>query len=60
MVKRLIAKYNPKAVLGVSCENEMNLANQKLNNIAAQGVLLSKDGCVETDVDWKKLESFLK
>lgn len=56
MVKKLIGKHKPKAVVGVSCESEMSIAKEKLGkDVISQGLLLLKDGCVETEADWEKL-----
>ncbi|MGB9937621.1 MAG: DUF116 domain-containing protein [Methanobacterium sp.] len=47
-----IAKENEfKAVLGVACYQDLNLAMMKLSKFHCQGVPLLKDGCVCTKVD---------
>ncbi|HML05868.1 MAG TPA: DUF116 domain-containing protein [Methanobacterium sp.] len=47
-----IAKENKfKAVLGVACYQDLNLAMMKLSDFHCQGVPLLKDGCVCTKVD---------
>lgn len=47
-----IAKENKfKAVLGVACYQDLNLAMMKLSDFHCQGVALLKDGCVCTKVD---------
>jgi len=47
-----IAKENRfKAVLGVACYQDLNLAMMKLSDFHCQGVPLLKDGCVCTKVD---------
>lgn len=47
-----IAKENEfKAVLGVACYQDLNLAMMKLSNFHCQGIPLLKDGCVCTKVD---------
>jgi hypothetical protein len=50
MVEKLIEKHKPKAVLGVCCYEEANLAFDKFKgkNIAPQAILLLKDGCRNT------------
>lgn len=62
MVIKLIKKYKPKAVVGVACNDEINMAVDKLKeegNIPAQAVLLLRSGCKDTDVNmdevWEKL-----
>lgn len=50
MVQKLIKKYKPKAVVGVCCYHEANLAFDALKGtgIYAQAVLLLQDGCRDT------------
>ena len=49
LVMKLINELKPKAVLGVACIKELIMAAEELN-IPIQVVLLSRDGCVNTDV----------
>ena len=53
MVTKIILNKKPKAVLGVCCFDEAQMAFDKLQGtgIAAQAVLLSKSGCKDTDVN---------
>lgn len=62
LTKKLIEKYKPKAVLGVACTDELNEAKEeaKKRNIIAVALPLLKDGCVNTEVDWKKLREMIK
>jgi hypothetical protein len=62
LTKKLIRIHKPKAVLGVGCIDELNEAKDAINkiNIVAQGLPLLKDGCVNTEVDWKKLKEMIK
>ncbi len=50
MVKKLILEYKPKAVLGVCCYNEANLAFDMLRGtgIHGQTSMLLQDGCKDT------------
>jgi len=50
MVQRLIRKYKPKAVVGICCYHEANLAFDELSGtgIHAQACLLLQDGCKDT------------
>jgi len=50
MVKKLVEKYDPKAVVGVCCYNEANLAIDvyRSTGIHGQASLLIKDGCKDT------------
>lgn len=52
-VINLIKKHQPKAVIGVACFNEIQMALEKLkgSNIPLQAVMLRKSGCVNTLVD---------
>lgn len=56
-VKRIIKTVKPKAVLGVSCAYETNSGMYEVSKfgIPSQGVLLSRAGCVTTDVELEKL-----
>jgi hypothetical protein len=49
LVYKLIKELKPKAVLGVACLKELIMALEEVR-IPAQGVILSRDGCVNTDV----------
>jgi hypothetical protein len=49
LVTKLIDELKPKAVMGVACIKELIMAADELS-IPIQGVLLSRDGCVNTDV----------
>ena len=50
MVKKLVKKYKPKAILGVCCYDEANMAFDAMQGtgIAPQAVLLLQDGCRDT------------
>ncbi len=50
LVFKIIEKLKPRAVLGVACTKEITMAFEELK-IPCQAVLLSRDGCVDTDVD---------
>ena len=57
LVKKLIKKHKPKAIVGISCEHEMDIAQDRLDDkLITQCLLLLKEGCVETEVDWDKLQ----
>jgi len=57
MVKKKIEQLKPKAILGIACFDEAQMAFDALKgtDIGVQAVLLSKAGCINTDVD---LEEF--
>ena len=50
-LKKIIKEKRFKAVLGVACYQDLNLAMMKLSDFHCQGVPLLKDGCVCTKVD---------
>ena len=54
---RMIRKYKPKAVLGVGClyEIQEGLRLCMKYKVPAKGVTLSKDGCIDTTMDYSKL-----
>ena len=62
LIKRMVKKYRPKAVLGVACTSEAIEGSEKLAayGIPVQGVILSRDGCVNTRVDIIKLMERIK
>ncbi|MCK9151720.1 DUF116 domain-containing protein [Methanobacterium alcaliphilum] len=52
-LKKIIEQNNFKAVLGVACYQDLNIAMMKLSKFSPQGVPLSRDGCFKTKVDTK-------
>jgi hypothetical protein len=56
-VKRMIKKYRPEAIVGVGCiiEVKEGLEMAESIDLLAMGVVTSKDGCVETLLDWDTL-----
>ena len=62
MVHKIIAKYKPKAVLGVCCYNEAIMAFEKIagTNLGAQAVLLLRDGCKDTAVNVDEVKEKLE
>ncbi|MEN4006230.1 MAG: DUF116 domain-containing protein [Methanobacteriaceae archaeon] len=50
-LKKIAKEKRFKAVLGVACYQDLNLAMMKLSDFRCQGVPLLKDGCVCTKVD---------
>ena len=53
IVEKLIAELNPKAIAAVACfyEGSEGIKLCEKNNITVQFVALTKDGCVDTDVN---------
>ncbi len=58
LVFKIINELRPRAVLGVACMKELVMAIEEIG-MPSQGVLLSKDGCVDTDVSLDKVLSKL-
>ena len=58
LVFKLIKELKPRAVLGVACMKELVMAIEEIR-LPAQGVILSRDGCVDTDVDMKHVNEAL-
>lgn len=56
-VKRLVKKYSPKGIVGVGCLMEVKegLEMTERMDLPAMGVVTSKDGCIETTLDWPTL-----
>jgi hypothetical protein len=61
IVAKIFAKARPKACLGIACLKELVLGSYVCEKfgIIAQGVPLLRDGCVNTDVDWKQVNTAL-
>lgn len=58
IIEKIVKTFKPKAILGVACLKELVLGCIVCEKagIPAQGVVLLRDGCVETDVDWTKVK----
>ncbi|NTV77056.1 MAG: DUF116 domain-containing protein [Methanothrix sp.] len=61
-IKRIIKKYQPKAIVGVGCHMEIKEGLDLCHRygIPARGVPLSKAGCVSTDLDWEQFYEAIK
>lgn len=59
--RRLLKSQGPGAVLGVACANDLaqGLRAAARARIPAQGVALSRTGCVATEVDFEPLKKLL-
>ncbi len=60
-IKRMVKKYNPRAILGVGCLQEVKEGGEmcKKMKIPAQGLVLLQDGCVSTRLDWASFYDLL-
>jgi hypothetical protein len=58
MIEKLVVKFKPKAVVGVACSAELNMAIDKMNEhgIPSQAVLLLKDGCKDTEANLQEIK----
>jgi len=52
-IKKIMEERRFKAVLGVACYQDLNLAMMKLSRFTPQGVPLLRDGCFKTKVDFR-------
>ncbi len=54
-IKRMVKRYHPKALIGIGCliEVKEGLEMGSQMNIVTMGVVTTKDGCVETSVNWE-------
>lgn len=62
IVKRMVKKYRPKAVLGVGCSMEVREGSAKMASygLPVHGIILLRDGCVDTRIDVVKLIEKIK
>jgi hypothetical protein len=62
LIERMVKKYRPKAILGVGCHMEVKEGTGKMASygLPVQGVVLGRDGCVNTRVDTIKLMEKIK
>ncbi len=59
--RRILREQKPSAVLGVACPTDLFRIMYEVNrrNIPMIGVLLTKDGCIMTEVDWTEISDRL-
>ena len=62
IIKHLIKKYKPKAIIGAGCLYEIKegLELCAKYNIPAYGIILLKDGCINTILNWNEFYSVLE
>ncbi|MCJ7443733.1 MAG: DUF116 domain-containing protein [Methanotrichaceae archaeon] len=55
-IKRIIKKYQPKAIVGVGCQMEIKEGLDLCHRygLPALGFPLSKAGCLATEIDWEQ------
>ena len=56
-IKRLIKEHRPKAIVGIGCLLEVKEGNVMAERygLVSMGVVSTKDGCVETAVNWDEV-----
>lgn len=56
-IKRMVKRYRPKAIIGIGCLIEVKEGNEMAGqlNLISMGVINSRDGCVETAVNWSEV-----
>jgi hypothetical protein len=56
-IKRLIKEHRPKAIVGIGCLMEVKEGNimAERYGLVSMGVVSTKDGCVETTVNWDEV-----
>jgi hypothetical protein len=56
-VERIVREVKPQAALGVACYKDLNMAMHGLSRARCivQGVSLTKDGCIQTEVNFQDL-----
>lgn len=58
MVFNIIKKVKPRAVFGIGCLKELVIAHEEIG-VPARSVELTREGCVDTDVDLKEVFDIL-
>ena len=56
-IKRMVKRYRPRAIIGVGCLMEVKEGTEMAGqiNLISMGVVTSRDGCVETAVNWEEV-----
>ena len=56
-IKRLVKEHRPKAIVGIGCLMEVKEGNAMAERygLVSMGVVSTKDGCVETTVNWDEV-----
>ena len=62
LIKKIVARLKPKAIVGVACHSEARSGASKMSasGLPLKGLILEKDGCIDTKVDVKSLFRLLK
>ncbi len=56
-IKRMVKRYRPKAIIGIGCLIEIKEGTEMAGqlNLISMGIVTSRDGCVETAVNWDEV-----
>jgi hypothetical protein len=56
-IKRMVKRYRPKAIIGIGCLIEIKEGTEMAGqlNLVSMGIVTSRDGCVETAVNWEEV-----
>jgi uncharacterized protein len=56
-IKRMVKRYRPKAIIGIGCLMEVKEGTEMAGqmNLISMGIVTSRDGCVETAVNWEEV-----
>jgi hypothetical protein len=56
-IKRMVKRYRPKAIIGIGCLMEVKEGTEMASqiNLIPMGIVTSRDGCVETAVNWEEV-----
>jgi len=62
LIKRMVKKHKPQAILGIGCHMEVKEGSEEVASygIPVQGVILERDGCVNTRINVMKLLEKIK
>jgi hypothetical protein len=60
-IRRLVARHKPKGIIGVACLPEVMMGMDMMNKVKlpAQGVVLLRSGCLNTQVNLAELKTVL-
>ena len=62
VIELIFEAFNPKAVIGVACNKEVFLGNLvcEKHGVVTQSIFLTREGCYNTDVNFKQVEKFVQ
>ena len=62
VVELIFKEFNPKTVIGIACNKEVFLGNLvcEKHGVVTQSVFLTREGCYNTDVNFKQVEKCVR